>query len=144
MSCWRLSASSANSTTQLQCTYTCSSSSSSSSSSNSSSNNSSSSNSSSGSNSKICYLAAAPLEGEEMHEPSTNLLTVHSSVAAVVCCCCLLLLRLLAAAVCCCCCRMSPAFQWAESPIEVFLNIKFAYRWSSPGIAAVAYAVAAG
>ncbi|OEH75140.1 cs domain-containing protein [Cyclospora cayetanensis] len=28
---------------------------------------------------------------------------------------------------------MSPAFQWAESPLDIFLNIKFAYRWSSPG-----------
>ncbi|PFH32027.1 CS domain-containing protein [Besnoitia besnoiti] len=30
-----------------------------------------------------------------------------------------------------------PAFQWAQSPIEVFLNIKFAYRWSSPGALSV-------
>lgn len=32
-----------------------------------------------------------------------------------------------------CICRVPPAFQWAQSPVEVFLNIKFAYRWSSPG-----------
>ncbi|CBZ51203.1 conserved hypothetical protein [Neospora caninum Liverpool] len=33
--------------------------------------------------------------------------------------------------------RVPPAFQWAQSPVEVFLNIKFAYRWSSPGALSV-------
>eukprot|EP00922_Rhytidocystis_sp_ex-Travisia-forbesii_P017611 GHVS01026241.1.p1 GENE.GHVS01026241.1~~GHVS01026241.1.p1 ORF type:complete len:196 (+),score=53.91 GHVS01026241.1:301-888(+) len=32
---------------------------------------------------------------------------------------------------------MSPAFQWAQSPQQIFLNIKFAYRWSSPGALSV-------
>eukprot|EP00922_Rhytidocystis_sp_ex-Travisia-forbesii_P017613 GHVS01026243.1.p1 GENE.GHVS01026243.1~~GHVS01026243.1.p1 ORF type:complete len:443 (+),score=124.55 GHVS01026243.1:71-1330(+) len=32
---------------------------------------------------------------------------------------------------------MSPAFQWAQSPEQIFLNIKFAYRWSSPGALSV-------
>lgn len=26
------------------------------------------------------------------------------------------------------------AFQWAESPTEVFLAVKFSNRWSSPGL----------
>lgn len=32
---------------------------------------------------------------------------------------------------------VSPAFQWAQSPDHVFLNIKFGYRWSSPGALSV-------
>lgn len=29
--------------------------------------------------------------------------------------------------------RLSPAFQWAESGTHVFIQVKLAYRWSSPG-----------